>query len=68
MFRLAVLLWVVVGTVLAGVAMTVIVATPALLDQGAKLIPIFCGAGFVLAMPVAYIIARRIAAATAAKA
>lgn len=68
MFRLAVLLWVMVGTVLAGVAMTVIVATPALLDQGAKLIPILCGAGFVLAMPVAYMIARRIAATTPAKA
>jgi hypothetical protein len=68
MFRVAVLLWVIVGTVLAGVAMTVIVATPALMDQGAKLIPIFCGAGFVLAMPVAYAIARRIAAATAMKA
>lgn len=68
MFRLAVLLWVIVGTVLAGVAMTVIVATPALLDQGARLIPIFCGAGFVLAMPVAYVIARRLAAATGARA
>lgn len=60
MFRLAILIWIVLGTTLAGVAMTVIVATPALFDQGMKLIPIFCSIGFVLAMPLAYLIAKRL--------
>ena len=68
MFRLALLLWLIVGTTLAGVAMIVIVSTPAFFDQGMKLIPIYCGAAFVLAMPVAYLIARRIAAATTVRA
>ncbi len=61
MLKVAALLWIVVGTVLAGVALTVILVVPALLDQGAKLIVIACGAAFVLAMPAAYLIARQIA-------
>jgi preprotein translocase subunit SecY len=61
MFKIAALLWIVVGTVLAGVALTVIVSVPELYAQGARLIPILCGAGFLIAMPVAYVIARQIA-------
>ena len=61
MLKVAALLWIVVGTVLAGVAMTAIVSVPDWSEQAARLIPILCGAGFLVAMPIAYIIARRIA-------
>jgi hypothetical protein len=53
MLRLAAMLWLIVGTALAGVAMIVIVTVPAFIEQGARLIPIFCGGAFVLAMPLA---------------
>lgn len=66
MLKIAALLWIVVGTALAGVAMVVIVAVPSLYDQGMKLIPIFCGGAFVLAMPISYLIAQRIAPQLAA--
>jgi hypothetical protein len=60
MKSLALLIWIVLGTTLAGVAMAAIVAVPALSGQAAQLIPILCGAGFVLAIPFAYVIARRL--------
>ncbi|MBS0240538.1 MAG: hypothetical protein JSS20_00080 [Proteobacteria bacterium] len=62
MFKIALLVWLMVGTVLAGVAMTVIVSVPSLFDQAAKLIPIGCGAGFAIGLPVAYLVALQIAA------
>lgn len=66
MMKVAALLWIIVGTVLAGVAMTAIVTVPRLLENGAVLIPIACGVAFLLAMPVAYLIARQIAPPSAA--
>ncbi len=60
MLRLAALIWIVLGTTLAGVALTIIVTNNTLLDQGMKLIPIMCGAAAVIAMPLAYLIAKRI--------
>lgn len=60
MKSLALLVWIILGTTLAGVAMAAIVAVPALSQQAAQLIPILCGAGFVLAIPFAYVIARRL--------
>ncbi len=62
MLKIALVIWIVLGTMLAGVAMAVIVSIPQLLDQGMYYIPILCGAGFVAAIPVAYWIAVRIAA------
>ena len=40
MFRLALLIWVVLGTTLAGVGVTIVVSNPDLYNQGMKLIPI----------------------------
>lgn len=60
MLRLAAMLWLIAGTALAGVAMTVIVTVPEFIEQGARLIPIFCGGAFVLAIPVAWLLARQI--------
>lgn len=64
MMRLAALIWIVLGTTLAGMAVTVVLAVPELLDQGMQLVPIAAAAGFVIALPLSYVVARRIAAAT----
>jgi hypothetical protein len=64
MLKIALLVWIMLGTTLAGVAMTVIVATPSLADQAMKLIPIACGAAIVIAIPLSYWVAGRITAAT----
>ena len=65
MFKIAAVLFLMVGTALAGVAMAVIVSVPSLLDQGATMIPLLCGAGFLVAIPVAYVVARMIAGSSA---
>lgn len=65
MIKVAALIWIVLGTVLAGTAMTVIVSTPQLADDAARLIPIACGAAFLIGLPIAYIIARMITDASA---
>ncbi len=62
--KLAALIWIMLGTTLAGVAMAVIVAVPELADQAARLIPIACGAAIVLAIPLAMMISKRIQAQT----
>ena len=61
MYRIAAIIWIMLGTTLAGIAMMVIVAVPDLADQAMRLIPILCGAAFLLAMPLSYLIAKRIA-------
>ncbi len=63
MMRIALLIWMVLGTTLAGIAMMVIVTVPQLIDQGMLYIPILCGGAFMLAIPLAYLIAARIMAA-----
>lgn len=67
MFKIAALIWMVLGTTLAGIALIVIVTIPHLFDQGMVLIPIACGAAAVLAIPLSYLIARQIAAQTAGR-
>jgi hypothetical protein len=60
MFRLALLIWVVLGTTLAGVGVTIVVSNPGLYDQGMKLIPIAAIAGFVIAIPLSFMIGKKI--------
>lgn len=61
MYRIAAIVWIMLGTTLAGIAMMVIVAVPDLADQAMRLIPILCGAAFLVAIPLSYLIAKRIA-------
>lgn len=68
MLRLAVLVWILAGTVLAGGFVTVVLSTPSLLADGMRLIPILGVGGYLVAMPLSWIIAERIAGATAARA
>ena len=66
MWRLAVLMWVVLGTVLAGLLVLVIVATPSLSVQAMKLIPYAVAVGAALGIPVSIVVAKAIAAKTIA--
>lgn len=64
MTKLAGMIWIMLGTVLAGIAMLVIVTVPQFADQAMTYIPIACGVAIVVAIPVAIILARRIEAQT----
>ena len=65
MFKIAIILWMIGGTVLAGIAIMVVLNVPALAVKGMQYIPIAAILGFVIAIPIAYVVAKRIAALTA---
>jgi hypothetical protein len=60
MTRLAALLWVMAGTVLAGGCVLVVLATPAMQADAMRFIPIAAIAGYVLGIPVAIAAAKAI--------
>jgi len=60
MLKIASLIWIVLGTALAGTAMLAVLNIASLADQGMKLIPLAVLCGFVIAMPLSYLVARRI--------
>lgn len=60
MFKLALLIWVVLGTTIAGVAVLVVVADASLSVQAMKLIPIAAIVGFVIAIPLSFMVSKRI--------
>lgn len=68
MLRLAVIIWIMLGTTLAGTLTLIIVSVPGLSDQGMRLIPAAAAAGAAVAIPAALVIARRIQSATARRA
>jgi hypothetical protein len=59
MFKIAALVWVMVGTVFAGIAVMTILTVPSLATQDMRLIPVGAIAGFILAIPVAFVVAKR---------
>jgi hypothetical protein len=66
MFKVAALIWMMLATTLGGIAVIAIVVTPSLAEQAAFLIPVSFLTGVVLAMPLSYVIAQKIAAGTPA--
>ncbi len=66
MFKIAALVWIMLSVTLAGVALLVIVTVPSLAKDAAFLIPVVCSGAIVVAMPLSYLVARRIAGARAA--
>lgn len=68
MLKLAALIWMILGITLAGVLVIVIVTVPDLYAHGMRLIPVAAVVGFVLAIPAALVIAKKIDAATARRA
>jgi hypothetical protein len=65
MTRLAALLWVMGGTVLAGVAVMIVLMMPNLQSEAMRVIPIAAIAGYVVGIPLALIVARAITHNTA---
>lgn len=60
--RLGGLIWIVLATTLAGIALMVIVAVPQLSDQAMNLIPMACAGAALIAIPLSMMIARSIRA------
>ena len=65
MLKLATLIWMILGTALAGALVIPVLAVPSLAQQGMKLIPYAAGSGVLLAIPLSLLVARKIYAATA---
>ncbi len=65
MFKIAALVWIMLATTMAGISLLVIVTVPQLADDAQSLIPIVGVTAMVIAMPLSYVIARRISDATA---
>lgn len=64
MWRLALLLWIMGGTVLAGVLVTVVLLVPSWYAMGMKAIPIAAAIGAIVAVPIAVAAAKAIASRT----
>jgi hypothetical protein len=60
MFKVAMLVWIILGATLAGCAMVAVLSIGSLASQAMQLIPQAVAAGFVLAMPLSYLVARKI--------
>ena len=60
MKSVAALIWIVLGATLAGVGLTIVVATPQLAAQSMKYIPWAELAGFVVAIPFSLLLASKI--------
>ena len=57
---IAALIWIILGSTLAGVGLAIVVATPQLAAQSMKFIPWAALAGFVVAIPFSILLASRI--------
>ncbi|MBX9649135.1 MAG: hypothetical protein K2X57_18985 [Xanthobacteraceae bacterium] len=60
MFKISLLVWIVLGTALAGSAVITVLAVPGLAAEAMKNIPLAVMAGFAVAMPLSYLVTRRI--------
>lgn len=65
MFKISILVWIMLGTTLAGVAVIAVLAFPTLAAEAMKNIPYAVLVGFAAAMPLSYLIARKIGASQA---
>lgn len=67
MLKIAILVWLMLATTLAGAGVLVVLSIPSLAGQDMRLIPIAAAIGAVAAIPFAVYIARRILAMTVNK-
>jgi hypothetical protein len=65
MFKIALIVWMMAGTTLAGIAIMAVLTVPALAVHDMQYIPYAGIAGFLVAIPIALVVGKRIAAATA---
>jgi hypothetical protein len=68
MLKIAALVWIVLGATLAGSLVTVVLTVPSLFPEPMKYIPIAAAAGYVVAIPFAVAIARKIQNGTSSRA
>lgn len=66
MLKIAILIWVMLGTAVAGTAVTAVLAAGIAADP-MKAIPLAALAGFVVAMPLSYLVASKITREQTAK-
>lgn len=64
MLKIASLIWIMLGTTLAGIGIVVVLVVPDLAKDSMRFIPIACAAGALIAMPISMLIAKRIQAQT----
>ena len=62
MFKISLLVWMMLGTAFAGAAVIAVLAVPSLAAQAMKNIPLAVLIGFAVAMPLSYLVARKIGA------
>ncbi|MFS8037864.1 hypothetical protein ACI7BZ_13035 [Xanthobacter sp. AM11] len=62
MLKVAIIVWLVLATVFAGVAIMAVLAMPSLNGKDMSLIPIVAGLGALVAIPAALLVAKRIVA------
>jgi preprotein translocase subunit SecF len=60
MLRMTVLIWVLAGTVLAGIAVTLVLVVPSLAANELKNIPYAAIGGYLVGVPVSWVIAKQI--------
>lgn len=65
MFRIAAVVWIILGTMLAGLGLLVVLTVPSLAADVRALLPIVCGAAVVAAIPLSFLVAWRISHLTA---
>ena len=59
MLKMALIVWIMAGTVLAGLTLLVVLLVPSLSDQAMTLMAPLVAAAFVVAFPVALLVAKR---------
>jgi len=65
MFKISLLVWIILGTALAGSAVIAVLAVPSFATEAMKNIPFAVLAGFAVAIPLSYLVARKIGASAA---
>lgn len=60
MFKIALVVWIMLGTALAGIALLTVLVVPDFSARAMQNIPFAALAGFALAMPLSYLVARKI--------
>jgi hypothetical protein len=65
MLKISLIVWIILGTALAGSAVIAVLAVPSLAAEAMKNIPLAVLTGFAVAMPLSYLVARKIGASTA---
>ncbi|MHB0772715.1 hypothetical protein [Bradyrhizobium sp. 5.13L] len=60
MFKVSILVWIMLGTTLAGISLIVVLMVPSLAADAIKNIPYAVAVGFALAIPLSYVVATQI--------